>query len=105
MNNKKISFSGLELNVHLTHVHVISVAAIMRSFSMLQDNIVPYVPTLVGKLTEKLVIVSKVRLKSFFSGKTLNYQLSTLLMLPFFCCCCCCCCCLLEVSAAKGTGF
>ena len=78
MYNTKCYFSNLGKKIHNTHV--ISVAAIMRSFSMLQDNIVPYVPTLVGKLTEKLVIVSKVRLKSFFSGKTLNYQLSTVLM-------------------------
>lgn len=32
----------------------------MRSFSLLQDTIVPYVPTLIGQLTQKLLLVSKV---------------------------------------------
>lgn len=32
----------------------------MRSFSLLQDAIVPYVPTLIGQLTHKLLLVSKV---------------------------------------------
>lgn len=36
-------------------------AAIMRSFSLLQDSIVPYIPTLIGQLTHKLLLVSKVK--------------------------------------------
>lgn len=32
----------------------------MRSFSLLQDTIVPYIPTLIGQLTHKLLLVSKV---------------------------------------------
>lgn len=36
-------------------------AAIMRSFSLLQDSIVPYIPTLIGQLTHKLLSVSKVK--------------------------------------------
>lgn len=32
----------------------------MRSFSLLQDAIVPYIPTLIGQLTHKLLLVSKV---------------------------------------------
>ena len=32
----------------------------MRSFSVLQEAIVPYVGTLIAKLTEKLMTVSKV---------------------------------------------
>lgn len=35
--------------------------AIMRSFSLLQEAIVPYIPTLIGQLTQKLLLVSKVR--------------------------------------------
>lgn len=35
--------------------------AIMRSFSLLQEAIVPYIPTLIGSLTQKLLLVSKVR--------------------------------------------
>jgi len=34
--------------------------AIMRSFSLLQEVIVPYIPTLIGQLTHKLLLVSKV---------------------------------------------
>lgn len=34
--------------------------AIMRSFSLLQEAIVPYIPTLIGQLTQKLLLVSKV---------------------------------------------
>lgn len=34
--------------------------AIMRSFSLLQESIVPYIPTLIGQLTHKLLQVSKV---------------------------------------------
>ncbi|CAB1353828.1 unnamed protein product [Coregonus sp. 'balchen'] len=33
--------------------------AIMRSFSLLQEAIVPYIPTLIGQLTHKLLLVSK----------------------------------------------
>ncbi|KAG9332670.1 hypothetical protein JZ751_014768 [Albula glossodonta] len=33
--------------------------AIMRSFSLLQEVIVPYIPTLIGQLTHKLLLVSK----------------------------------------------
>lgn len=32
----------------------------MRSFSLLQEAIVPYIPTLIGQLTHKLLSVSKV---------------------------------------------
>lgn len=32
----------------------------MRSFSLLQESIVPYIPTLIGQLTHKLLLVSKV---------------------------------------------
>lgn len=32
----------------------------MRSFSLLQEAIVPYIPTLIGQLTHKLLLVSKV---------------------------------------------
>lgn len=32
----------------------------MRSFSLLQETIVPYIPTLIGQLTHKLLLVSKV---------------------------------------------
>ena len=32
----------------------------MRSFSLLQDAIVPYIPTLIDQLTQKLLLVSKV---------------------------------------------
>lgn len=35
--------------------------AIMRSFSLLQETIVPYIPTLIGQLTHKLLLVSKVK--------------------------------------------
>ena len=34
--------------------------AIMRSFSLLQEAIVPYIPTLIDQLTQKLLLVSKV---------------------------------------------
>lgn len=36
----------------------------MRSFSLLQDSIVPYIPTLIGQLTHKLLLVSKVKKKT-----------------------------------------
>ena len=32
----------------------------MRSFSLLQEAIVPYIPTLIDQLTQKLLLVSKV---------------------------------------------
>lgn len=38
----------------------------MRSFSLLQDAIVPYIPTLIGQLTHKLLQVSKVSLFRMF---------------------------------------
>lgn len=34
--------------------------AIMRSFSLLQEAIIPYIPTLITQLTQKLLAVSKV---------------------------------------------
>uniref|UniRef100_A0A673L980 Exportin-2 n=1 Tax=Sinocyclocheilus rhinocerous TaxID=307959 RepID=A0A673L980_9TELE len=41
--------------------------AIMRSFSLLQDAIVPYIPTLIGQLTHKLLLVSKNPSKPHFN--------------------------------------
>uniref|UniRef100_A0A3P8UU86 Exportin-2 n=1 Tax=Cynoglossus semilaevis TaxID=244447 RepID=A0A3P8UU86_CYNSE len=41
--------------------------AIMRSFSLLQDTIVPYIPTLIGQLTHKLLLVSKNPSKPHFN--------------------------------------
>uniref|UniRef100_A0A3Q3F9K2 Exportin-2 n=1 Tax=Labrus bergylta TaxID=56723 RepID=A0A3Q3F9K2_9LABR len=41
--------------------------AIMRSFSLLQDSIVPYIPTLIGQLTQKLLLVSKNPSKPHFN--------------------------------------
>uniref|UniRef100_A0AAR2IME0 Exportin-2 n=1 Tax=Pygocentrus nattereri TaxID=42514 RepID=A0AAR2IME0_PYGNA len=41
--------------------------AIMRSFSLLQETIVPYVPTLIGQLTQKLLLVSKNPSKPHFN--------------------------------------
>uniref|UniRef100_A0AAY4E581 Exportin-2 n=1 Tax=Denticeps clupeoides TaxID=299321 RepID=A0AAY4E581_9TELE len=41
--------------------------AIMRSFSLLQESIVPYVPTLIGQLTHKLLLVSKNPSKPHFN--------------------------------------
>ncbi|TWW62129.1 Exportin-2 [Takifugu flavidus] len=41
--------------------------AIMRSFSLLQDSIVPYIPTLIGQLTHKLLLVSKNPSKPHFN--------------------------------------
>lgn len=32
----------------------------MRSFSLLQEAIIPYIPTLITQLTQKLLAVSKV---------------------------------------------
>ena len=39
---------------------LVFLAAIMRSFSLLQTAIIPYISVLVTKLTQKLVAVSKV---------------------------------------------
>uniref|UniRef100_W5LAP3 Exportin-2 n=1 Tax=Astyanax mexicanus TaxID=7994 RepID=W5LAP3_ASTMX len=41
--------------------------AIMRSFSLLQEAIVPYIPTLIGQLTHKLLQVSKNPSKPHFN--------------------------------------
>uniref|UniRef100_G3N7I0 Exportin-2 n=1 Tax=Gasterosteus aculeatus aculeatus TaxID=481459 RepID=G3N7I0_GASAC len=41
--------------------------AIMRSFSLLQESIVPYIPTLIGQLTHKLLLVSKNPSKPHFN--------------------------------------
>uniref|UniRef100_A0A4W4EA56 Exportin-2 n=1 Tax=Electrophorus electricus TaxID=8005 RepID=A0A4W4EA56_ELEEL len=41
--------------------------AIMRSFSLLQETIVPYIPTLIGQLTHKLLLVSKNPSKPHFN--------------------------------------
>ncbi|GCB70322.1 hypothetical protein scyTo_0001247 [Scyliorhinus torazame] len=41
--------------------------AIMRSFSLLQESIVPYVPTLITQLTQKLLLVSKNPSKPHFN--------------------------------------
>ncbi|XP_043944905.1 exportin-2 [Protopterus annectens] len=41
--------------------------AIMRSFSLLQESIVPYVPTLISQLTQKLLAVSKNPSKPHFN--------------------------------------
>uniref|UniRef100_A0A673BIW8 Exportin-2 n=1 Tax=Sphaeramia orbicularis TaxID=375764 RepID=A0A673BIW8_9TELE len=41
--------------------------AIMRSFSLLQEAIVPYIPTLIGQLTHKLLLVSKNPSKPHFN--------------------------------------
>uniref|UniRef100_A0A8C5CJJ2 Exportin-2 n=1 Tax=Gadus morhua TaxID=8049 RepID=A0A8C5CJJ2_GADMO len=41
--------------------------AIMRSFSLLQDAIVPYIPTLIDQLTQKLLLVSKNPSKPHFN--------------------------------------
>lgn len=43
----------------------------MRSFSLLQDSIVPYIPTLIGQLTHKLLLVSKVKHLSAFVCRSL----------------------------------
>uniref|UniRef100_A0A4W4EA43 Exportin-2 C-terminal domain-containing protein n=1 Tax=Electrophorus electricus TaxID=8005 RepID=A0A4W4EA43_ELEEL len=39
----------------------------MRSFSLLQETIVPYIPTLIGQLTHKLLLVSKNPSKPHFN--------------------------------------
>lgn len=36
-------------------------AAIMRSFSLLQESIIPYIPSVIAQLTQKLLAVSKVK--------------------------------------------
>lgn len=36
-------------------------AAIMRSFSLLQESIIPYIPSVITQLTQKLLAVSKVK--------------------------------------------
>lgn len=36
-------------------------AAIMRSFSLLQETIIPYIPSVITQLTQKLLAVSKVK--------------------------------------------
>uniref|UniRef100_A0A8C9SDI2 Exportin-2 n=1 Tax=Scleropages formosus TaxID=113540 RepID=A0A8C9SDI2_SCLFO len=41
--------------------------AVMRSFSLLQEAIVPYIPTLIGQLTQKLLLVSKNPSKPHFN--------------------------------------
>ncbi|MGH0145719.1 UNVERIFIED_CONTAM: hypothetical protein FKN15_024670 [Acipenser sinensis] len=41
--------------------------AIMRSFSLLQESIVPYIPTLISQLTQKLLLVSKNPSKPHFN--------------------------------------
>uniref|UniRef100_A0A3Q2XII4 Exportin-2 n=1 Tax=Hippocampus comes TaxID=109280 RepID=A0A3Q2XII4_HIPCM len=41
--------------------------AIMRSFSLLQESIVPYIPTLIDQLTQKLLLVSKNPSKPHFN--------------------------------------
>uniref|UniRef100_A0A3Q2FGW3 Exportin-2 n=1 Tax=Cyprinodon variegatus TaxID=28743 RepID=A0A3Q2FGW3_CYPVA len=41
--------------------------AIMRSFSLLQEAIVPYIPSLIGQLTHKLLLVSKNPSKPHFN--------------------------------------
>ncbi|XP_045151350.1 exportin-2 [Echinops telfairi] len=41
--------------------------AIMRSFSLLQDAIIPYIPTLISQLTQKLLAVSKNPSKPHFN--------------------------------------
>lgn len=38
----------------------------MRSFSLLQEAIIPYIPTLITQLTQKLLAVSKVRMSLHF---------------------------------------
>nr|XP_006818921.1 PREDICTED: exportin-2-like [Saccoglossus kowalevskii] len=55
------------LNMPGSHENEYIMKAIMRSFSMLQEAIVPYIPPLLGKLTEKLMIVSKNPSKPHFN--------------------------------------
>uniref|UniRef100_A0A3Q0SLW7 Exportin-2 n=1 Tax=Amphilophus citrinellus TaxID=61819 RepID=A0A3Q0SLW7_AMPCI len=62
LNNlfKALAFPGSAENEYI-------MKAIMRSFSLLQDSIVPYIPTLIGQLTHKLLQVSKNPSKPHFN--------------------------------------
>ncbi|KAF3856376.1 hypothetical protein F7725_017099 [Dissostichus mawsoni] len=62
LNNlfKALALPGSEENEYI-------MKAIMRSFSLLQDAIVPYIPTLIGQLTHKLLLVSKNPSKPHFN--------------------------------------
>uniref|UniRef100_A0A8D3DNW8 Exportin-2 n=1 Tax=Scophthalmus maximus TaxID=52904 RepID=A0A8D3DNW8_SCOMX len=62
LNNlfKALAFPGSVENEYI-------MKAIMRSFSLLQDAIVPYIPTLIGQLTHKLLAVSKNPSKPHFN--------------------------------------
>uniref|UniRef100_A0A3Q2VJ66 Exportin-2 n=1 Tax=Haplochromis burtoni TaxID=8153 RepID=A0A3Q2VJ66_HAPBU len=62
LNNlfKALAFPGSAENEYI-------MKAIMRSFSLLQESIVPYIPTLIGQLTHKLLQVSKNPSKPHFN--------------------------------------
>ena len=55
----------------------------MRSFSVLQEAIVPYVGTLIAKLTEKLMTVSKVSI--FLDIQLWLISISLALLHSLFC--------------------
>lgn len=48
------------LNFNYLFLLFLYFTAIMRSFSLLQEAIIPYIPTLITQLTQKLLAVSKV---------------------------------------------
>lgn len=58
-------FKGLALPGSAENEYIMK--AIMRSFSLLQESIVPYIPTLIGQLTHKLLLVSKNPSKPHFN--------------------------------------
>lgn len=60
------SVRGFDSDFSLLAVIFRVLAAIMRSFSLLQESIIPYIPTLIVRLTHKLLLVSKV--KTHLSG-------------------------------------
>ena len=50
----------------LTVQYLLWVSAVMRTMSLLQENILPMIPQLLQGLTQKLILVSKVQRTSFF---------------------------------------
>lgn len=58
--NSRVILSSLIMSLFAFFLSFLIFKAIMRSFSLLQEAIVPYIPTLIGQLTHKLLLVSKV---------------------------------------------
>lgn len=64
--NSRVILSSLIMSLLSFLSFFLIFKAIMRSFSLLQEAIVPYIPTLIGQLTHKLLLVSKVTHTHFY---------------------------------------